>query len=84
LEGRTGGVIQAVEYLPNKHEVLSSNSSTTKTKIIPGEQVGPVQKGQYIHYGWHSEYRRKDEAGTGSRRTEGLCSGVQVSVKSVI
>jgi hypothetical protein len=30
---RTGGVAHVVEYLPSKHEFLSSNSSTTtKTK----------------------------------------------------
>jgi hypothetical protein len=29
---RTGGVAQAVEYLPSKHEILRSNPSTTKKK----------------------------------------------------
>jgi hypothetical protein len=30
-----GGVAQVVEGLPSKHEVLSSNSSTTKKKKLP-------------------------------------------------
>jgi hypothetical protein len=29
---RAGGVVQAVEYLPNKHKALTSNPNTVKKK----------------------------------------------------
>jgi hypothetical protein len=38
IEGARG-VAQAVEHLPSKHESLSSNSSSTKKKLQPTNQM---------------------------------------------
>jgi hypothetical protein len=41
-EKRPGGVVQAVEYLPHKHKVQSSNPSTTKRERKKVENLNEV------------------------------------------
>jgi hypothetical protein len=49
---RTGGMAQAIEHLPGKHKVLSSNPSTDKKKVWHSRK--------YRHMGSNNRIESKD------------------------